>query len=239
MKQEEDKNLKSENDLQSAESTENLQKISDSTKKRMILLLNLLEKWGKIYITSKEIAELLGVKDSLIRYDFSVLNLPQEHRGYKNGYEVSVLEQDIRNAISSGVSETIESNLQNNILNDNKKHVCIVGLGRLGAALLDDTFFENSDFKICAGFDSSLNRVELLRSTFELFPASKIETVCPAKKIEYAILCCQESEVQKMADRLVSAGIKGIVNYTNSVFLAPKTVKVQNVSPMVALSLVE
>lgn len=235
MQQEENENLQKTNELKSTKDLEDSQKFSNSTKKRMILLLNLLENWGKIYITSKEIAELLGVKDSLIRYDFSVLNLPQEHRGYKNGYEVSVLEQDIRNALSEGSNFIIEDNLQN----DNKKHVCIVGLGRLGAALLDDSFFENSDFKICAGFDSSLNRVELLRSTFELFPASKIESVCPSKKIEYAILCCPESEVQKMADRLVSAGIKGIVNYTNSVFLAPKTVKVQNVSPALALAMVE
>ena len=42
-----------------------------------------------------------------------------------------------------------------------------------------------------------------------------------------------------MADRLVKAGIKGIVNYTNSVFSVPEGIKVQNVSPVVALSLVE
>lgn len=202
-------------------------KISDSTKKRMILLLNLLEKWEKTHITSKEIAELLGAKDSLIRVDLNSLHLPSAHRGFKNGYEVSVLINDLKNAFGLPINENQE------------KRICVVGLGRLGAALLDDAFFEGSGFKICAGFDSSLNRVELIRSTFELFPASRIESVCPAKKIEYAILCCSENEIQKMADRLVNAGIKGIVNYTNAVFSVPENVKVQNISPSVALALVE
>ncbi len=203
-------------------------KIPVSTKKRMVLLLNLLKKWQRPRITSKEIAALLGVKDSLVRCDFAFLEFPAEHRGFRNGYEISVLEKDIQSSLlkyedkdSAGV----------------EKRICIVGLGRLGAALLDDSFFEESGFKVCAGFDSSLNRVELIRSTFELFPASRIESVCTAKKIEYAVLCCPENEVQKMADRLVKAGVKGIVNYTRAVFAVPDYVGVQNISPAVALSL--
>lgn len=202
-------------------------KIPVSTKKRMVLLLNLLEKWTKARITSGEIAALLGVKDSLVRYDLAFLQLPPGHRGFKNGYEISVLKNDIKTSLS------VPGN------SGDKKRICIVGLGRLGAALLDDSFFEGSGFSVCAGFDSSLNRVELIRSTFELFPASRIESVCTAKKIEYAVLCCPENEVQKMADRLVNAGIKGIVNYTAAVFFVPEHVKVQNVAPAVALALVE
>ena len=203
-------------------------KIPVSTKKRMVLLLSLLEKWKRNHITSKEIAVLLGVKDSLVRYDFAFLKFPSDHRGFKNGYEISVLKEDVRAAILSE-EESFGT----------EKRICIVGLGRLGAALLDNSFFEGSGFKVCAGFDSSLNRVELIRSTFELFPASRIENVCAAKKIEYAVLCCEENEVQKMADRLVKAGIKGIVNYTNAVFVVPDCVKVQNISPAVALALVD
>lgn len=205
-------------------------KIPAATKKRMVLLLNLLKKWQKPRVTSKEIALLLGVKDFLVRYDFSFLDFPAEHRGFKNGYEVSVLEKDIKNSLACHEEE---------ISGGTEKNLCIVGLGRLGAALLDNSFFEGSGFRVCAGFDSSLNRVELIRSTFELFPASRIETVCPAKKIEYALLCCDEGEVQKMADRLVKAGIKGIVNYTRTVFAVPENVKVQNISPAVALALLE
>ncbi|MBQ1628590.1 MAG: hypothetical protein II098_05470 [Treponema sp.] len=204
-------------------------KLSESTKKRLFLLLNFLESCEKKRVTSKEIAFLLGVKDSLVRYDFVQAELPAEHRGFRNGYDVNVLAEDIKSALG----------LFGDDGSARKKRVCVVGLGRLGAAFLDNDFFEKSGFEVCAGFDSNLNRVELLRSTFELFPASRIETVCPLKKIEYAVLCCAESEIQKMADRLVKAGIKGLVNYTNAVFSVPDGIKVQNVSPVIALSLVE
>ena len=204
-------------------------KLSESTKKRLFLLLNFLESCEKKRVTSKEIAFLLGVKDSLVRYDFVQAELPAEHRGFRNGYDVNVLAEDIKSALGLFGADGFAR----------KKRVCVVGLGRLGAAFLDNDFFEKSGFEVCAGFDSNLNRVELLRSTFELFPASRIETVCPLKKIEYAVLCCAESEIQKMADRLVKAGIKGLVNYTNAVFSVPDGIKVQNVSPVIALSLVE
>lgn len=153
-----------------------------------------------------------------MRYDLSFLEVPA---GAKNGYDVQSLKQGIRKALGS------EGCIQ--------KKCCVVGLGRLGAALLDDGIFEGSDFKICAGFDSSVNRVELLRSSFELYPASRIESVCQQQKIQYAFLCCPNEEVEKMVQRLVNAGIKGIVNYTPAVFPVPPTVKVQNVSPITAL----
>ena len=189
-----------------------------ATKSRLVLLLGMLENWKKNRVSSIEISTLLSCKDSLVRYDLSFLEVPA---GAKNGYDVQSLKQGIRQALGT------EGCIQ--------KKCCVVGLGRLGAALLDDGIFEGSDFKICAGFDSSVNRVELLRSSFELYPASRIESVCQQQKIQYAFLCCPNEEVEKMVQRLVNAGIKGIVNYTTAVFPVPPTVKVQNVSPITAL----
>lgn len=192
--------------------------IPSASRKRFILLYSLLKTWPKEHISSIEIGNLLGVKDTLIRYDFRFIKAPT---GNKSGYEVCSLRSCIQNAV--GADDSVQ------------KKCCIVGLGRLGAALLDDGIFEGSGYKVCAGFDSSVNRVELLRSTFELYPATRIESVCCQLKIEYAFLCCSDNEVEKMVQRLVNAGIKGIVNYTTSVFAVPDNVKVQNVSPITAL----
>lgn len=189
-----------------------------ATRRRLVLLLALLETWKSERISSINISRLLGCKDSLIRYDFRFVNVPA---GAKNGYKVKDLLREIKAALGTD--------------NSVQKKCCIVGLGRLGAALLDDGIFEGSGFKVCAGFDSSVNRVELLRSTFELYPASRIESVCQQQKIEYAFLCCPNTEAEKMVQRLINAGIKGIVNYTTAVFAVPPTVKVQNVSPITAL----
>lgn len=192
--------------------------LPSATRKRLVLLIELLQQWKKVRITSIELSQILGCKDSLIRSDFRFIKTA---KGAKNGYDVQVLK--------SSISEILCSEFQS------ERNCCVVGLGRLGAALLDNSIFEGSGFKICAGFDSSVNRVEMLRSTFELFPANRIETVCVQKKVQYAFLCCPDVEVEKMVQRLVNAGIKGIVNYTTAVFPVPPTVKVQNVSPITAL----
>lgn len=192
--------------------------LPSATRKRLVLLIELLQKWKKVRITSIELSQILGCKDSLIRSDFRFIKTA---KGAKNGYDVQVLK--------SSISEILCSEFPS------ERNCCVVGLGRLGAALLDNSIFEGSGFKICAGFDSSVNRVEMLRSTFELFPANRIETVCVQKKVQYAFLCCPDVEVEKMVQRLVNARIKGIVNYTTAVFPVPPTVKVQNVSPITAL----
>lgn len=197
--------------------------IPKPTKKRLILLQNVLENWQKQRITSIEIGKLLGCKDTLVRFDLKFVECVP---GVSNGYFVEELKDAVKKVLSC--SEEKES----------FKKCCVVGLGRLGEALLDDGIFYDSGFKIVAGFDSNVNKVELLRSTFELFPASRIETVCSQQKIEYAFLCCAESESGKMVQRLVRAGIKGIVNYTRSVFEVPENVKVENVSPVMALQII-
>ena len=62
--------------------------------------------------------------------------------------------------------------------------------------------------------------------------------VIKKEKIEYAILTLADKEAQKMADRLVQAGIKGIVNMTSTILKTPEEVKVQNISIKNALTLV-
>lgn len=169
--------------------------LPSATRRRLVLLIEFLQKWKKVRITSIELSQILGCKDSLIRSDFRFIKTA---KGAKNGYDVQVLK--------SSISEILCSEFPS------ERNCCVVGLGRLGAAILDNSIFEGSGFKICAGFDSSVNRVEMLRSTFELFPANRIETVCVQKKVQYAFLCCPDVEVEKMVQRLVNAGIKGIVN---------------------------
>ena len=212
-----------------------MSKLPKPTRQRLLLLLELLERWEKNKITSVEIASLLGCKDTLVRYDFRFVDVPA---GVSNGYSRDELKSAVQAGLGVGLGEgtSEEGSVQGRF---KLKNVCIVGLGRIGAALLDDGIFDKSGFKVCAGFDSNVNRVELLRSSFELYPASRIESVLKVLSIEYAFLCCGESEAQKMADRLVVAGIKGIVNYTRTVVKVPENVKVQNVSPVMALKMFE
>ena len=194
------------------------------TRKRFVLLLEILKNWKNPRITSLEICELTGWKDSLVRHDFWLIGYG---KGVSNGYEKVDLEREIGRVLGVETAEI-----------EQRKGLCIVGLGRLGAALLDNELLEDSSFVIKAGFDSNLYRVEILRSNFPLYPASEMDYVIRSEKIEYAILTASNKEPQQMVNRLVKAGIKGIVNMTNVVLKVPESVKVENLSILNALKLV-
>ena len=195
--------------------------IPEATRKRMLLLLNLLGVWPKDKITSVDISEQTGWKDSLIRHDLWLLGY---NKGVSNGYQTVDLQKAINQALA----------LEQQITN-----VCIVGLGRLGAALLDESLVEGSSFVIKAGFDSNVNRVEILRSNFPLYPAHDMNWVIKQEKITLAILAVAEKDAQAMTDKLVAAGVSGIVNMTRAVLKVPSLVKIENLSILNALKIIK
>ncbi|MBR4790564.1 MAG: CoA-binding protein [Treponema sp.] len=194
--------------------------IPEATRKRMLLLLNLLGVWPKDKITSVDISEQTGWKDSLIRHDLWLLGY---NKGVSNGYQTV----DLRDAINQALGLEAET-----------KNCCIVGLGRLGAALLDEKLTQGSSFVIKAGFDSSLNRVEILRSSFPLYPANQMNWIIKQEGITLAVLTVEDKEAQTMTDRLVAAGVLGIVNMTRAVLKVPSNVRVENLSILNALKLI-
>ena len=221
------------------------------TRKRFIQLLAILQKWPDKKITSVAISEVSGWKSSLIRHDLWLLGFK---KGVSNGYYIEELEQVIKSALNisfkkdtfmlskkeSNVAYTSDSStavVGSGSAEGIFKKVCIAGLGRLGASLLDQNLFDNSVFEICAGFDSNVNRVEILRSTFPLYPASEMDFVIKREKINFAILTVADKDAQSMANRLIKAGISGIVNMTNVLLKVPQNVKVENLSIITALNL--
>ena len=194
--------------------------LPEVTRKRMLTLQNLLQSWQGEKITSVQISEITGWKDSLIRHDLWLLGY---NKGVSNGYRKDDLQAAIGQALGFESKEV---------------YCCIAGLNRLGAALLDEGTTEGSVFKIKAGFDSNVNRVEILRSTFPLYPATEMNYVIKKENISLAILTVADKDAQTMCDRLVKAGITGIVNMTRAVLKVPAGVKVENISVVNALKMI-
>lgn len=169
----------------------------------------------KVTITSRKIAQLTGWTDATIRRDISQLGI---RCGASNGYHIQELQEAIAQALGSAAK------------NEEKHPCCIVGLGKIGAALLEYGGFATAGFQLVAGFDPSVNRVELLNASFPLYPAARLEQIVEKEGIEYAILAVPDDVANSYGQRLAQAGIKGIVNYTNTLLTVPSTVKVENIS---------
>ena len=192
-----------------------MKKISDVSKKRLLILEKILSQSEKTRITSVEMSALTGWGEATIRRDISNLEL---HKGGANGYEVSLLRAAICQAFQiDGVKAE-------------KHRCCIVGLGKLGEALLESSAFKGSPFELVAGFDTNVNKIEIMKSSVPLFATLDLESKIRSLKIEYAVLAVPDEKAQFMADRLASYGIKGIVNYTNIILHLSKDVQVENVN---------
>lgn len=191
--------------------------IPEPTKRRLVLLERLLSNYKEKYITSQKIQELSPWSSAVIRRDISTLGI---NCGATNGYKAEELRQTIENLFSLGKE---------------KIFCCIVGLGRMGQSLLDTSELYDSPFKIVAGFDSSVNKTEVLSSSFPLHPTTLMKKIIKEEKISYALLTVDVDEAQPLTDLLIECGIKGIVNYTPCILTVPETVKVENISLLTAL----
>jgi redox-sensing transcriptional repressor len=161
-------------------------------------------------VSSTEIGARLGMKPDSIRKDVSYLG---EVGNYGGGYEVARLKAHIK--------EKLEL--------DRKRKLCVVGLGRLGTALLNYSDFSDRGFLVVAGFDSNINRLETITSSVELYPAHEITDMVRRKSIEIGIIAVPEKAAQEVAERLAQGGIRGIINFSSCAIRANPGVTVRTI----------
>ena len=185
---------------------------------RLLQILHLLEKHGEadkdLPVSSSMIEHVTGWPRDTIRKDISCLSKIEGKALGKNvGYEPELLIELIKTALGL----------------DRPRKFCVVGLGRLGSAYLNFTPRELAEFELAAGFDTNVNRVEILQSPAPLFPAHKMAEIIRRFGIEIALLCVPASEAQAAAEKCVEAGIRGILNFAPAVLSLPVEIIVNNV----------
>jgi AT-rich DNA-binding protein len=188
-------------------------KIPVKTIERLTILCTILEKLDKDgveHISSSELGIITGVQPNTIRKDINFIGQP----GAEVGYHVKTLK------------DTIELGLG---LKTHRK-TCIVGLGDLGATILNLPGFLGSNIKIEVAFDSNINRLETFDAKIPLFPAYRIEEIAKSMNIELGVLTVPPSAAQNVAERLINGGVKGILNFTPVVLnVGASNIAVRNV----------
>ena len=206
-----------------------MEQIPAPAKERLLYLMRLLENIGnKETITSARIEALTGWASHTIRKDISFLGAtapcsgeaPSSHAdswsgrpGSSGGYDPVALVSLIKKALGL----------------DRRRLFCIVGLGRLGSAYLKLPELIGAEFELAAGFDTNVNRTEILASPVPLYPAYKMGEVISRFGIGLALLCVPPEAAQIAAERLAAAGIRGILNFAPIAITVPQGVVVKNV----------
>ena len=112
--------------------------------------------------------------------------------------------------------------------------VILIGVGNLGLALLTYRGFEQEGFEIVAAFDNDTAR-KRDRASIPIYPMDKIEEIVRKHNVRMAIITVPAAAAQEVANRLIAAGISGILNFAPIVLHVPDDVMVNNVNLAIEL----
>ena len=183
-----------------------IKRIPEPSLKRLCKIYSLfddLEKIGINSISSREIGKRIGAAPHNIRKDMSYL-VRKGKAG--SGYDIQVLKKNIEQAF--GFHE--------------EKKACVIGIGKLGTAIMNYEKLITHNFKIVAGFDSNINKLETIKTDIPVYPTHEIQEIVNREKIDLAVITVPAHAAMEIANQLIICGIKGIINFSPIVISSKK-----------------
>ncbi len=165
---------------------------------------------GVATVSSTTLARAAGVKPAQLRKDLAYFG-QFGTRGL--GYPVEILSTTIRETLGR----------------EHLQPVILVGAGNLGSALLRYHGFEKEGFEVIAAFDANPDATRARGVVIPVFPDTDLETFIAEHGVKLAILCVPIEFAQAVVNRLVSAGIQGVLNFSPIVLEVGPKVTVNNV----------
>jgi len=183
-------------------------RVSKAVVSRLSLYLRELQhvaREGRDTISSSELGQRLGCTDAQVRKDLA--NFGQfGQRGV--GYRCRDLIEATRRIL--GTHEDWS--------------VALVGVGNLGRALLGYRGFTRQGFRFVAAFDADRSKVGLQVEGIRVHSLDDLPTIARDHKIRLGVIAVPASAAQEVADRMVAAGIEGILNFAPVTISLPAAV---------------
>jgi len=171
--------------------------IPGPTIKRLTLYLREVERRqaiGESRISSSELGRTLGLTDTQIRKDLSWFG---QFGQAGIGYRLEPLSQRLREILGK----------------DRTWRTAVVGAGRLGQAIMSYAPFAREGFEIAAVFDSDPTLVGERVGDHRIRPMKDIEEIVRERNILLGIVSVPGDAAQEVADRLIEAGVLGLLNF--------------------------
>jgi redox-sensing transcriptional repressor len=178
--------------------------------------LQRLESSGQATISSGQLGALLGFSDAQVRKDLGFFG----QFGYPGvGYRCEELIRAMRD-----------------ILGTNQLWpVVMVGVGNLGQALLGYRGFVRQNFRIVAAFDADPEKVGRCFDGITVRHVDDLPGFVRENAIRLGMIVVPADRAQEVAERLVAAGIDGIVNFAPVTLTLPPHVQVVSVDLAIEL----
>lgn len=199
-----------------------IESISNATLNRMPTYLRYLRralKDGKEYISSVTIAEDLSLNSVQVKKDLALVSTLEGKP--KKGFELNQLVYDIEAYLG---------------VNDDKKAI-IVGVGKLGTALLSYKGFQKYGLQLAAGFDINEQLHGNVIGGAKIYSMEDVADYVKEHNVKMAIVAVQAKVAQSVCDQLVESGINAILNFAPTNLIVPKGVRVRDVDIAASLAI--
>ena len=195
--------------------------IPEATVARLpVYLRSLLEvaATGTATISSETLAEMAGVNAAKVRKDLSYLG-SFGTRGV--GYDVQYLLFQMSTEL--GLNQ--------------ERPMLIVGVGNLGHALANYRSFGERGFPVAALVDADPARVGERIGDLVVHGTDDLDTVVADHGIAIGVIATPAAAAQDVADRLVAAGVRAILNFAPAMVSVPDDVSLRKVDLAVELQI--
>ena len=173
---------------------------------------------GESRVSSEELAEAAGVNSAKVRKDLSHLG-SYGTRGV--GYDVAYLIHQIRREL--GLTQDWP--------------IVIAGIGNLGHALANYRGFPERGFSVAALVDVDPSKVGQRVGPVAVHHVEDLPNLVRSLDIAIGVIATPAAVVQEVADLMVKAGIRSILNFAPAVIVVPKGVSVRKVDLAVELQI--
>ena len=171
---------------------------------------------GKNVVNSQQLGSRLQMTPAQIRKDLSYFGrFGKQGRGYNVQFLLSELGRIL------GL--------------DRKWPTCLVGMGRLGQAIINYPGFAPEGFDIVAAFDSDPRQVGTDIGGLEVLPMAGLGATIRDREVAIAIVAVPARQAQSVVDLLVETKIKGILNYAPVALEVPMKIVMRNIDPVLSL----
>ena len=175
-----------------------------------------LAEQGESVVSSQALGEALDVTPAQIRKDLSYFG---RFGKQGRGYNVSTLLARLREILGL----------------DRQWRVCVIGIGRLGQAIVEYGGFEPQGFRIIAAFDSNPELAGKPVGELSVRPLTELESFLAEHPVDIGIVAVPAEATQQIVDRLVAAGVRAVLNYTPHAPHVDPAVSVRNIDPVLAM----
>ncbi|MBI1886719.1 MAG: redox-sensing transcriptional repressor Rex [Chloroflexi bacterium] len=178
--------------------------------------LDMLDREGRQVVSSQELGARLGVTPAQIRKDLSYFG---RFGKQGRGYTVRRLLDELRQILGL----------------DRQWRMVLVGVGRLGRAILGYEGFAPQGFRIVDAFDASPKTVGQQMGNLVVKDVEDLESALSQDRVDIGIVAVPAETAQQVIDSLVKCGVRSILNYAPIAAQVPRGVHIKRIDPVLAL----